>query len=151
MGVNSKGADQVMIEDQDTTISWLKTINRLSAFEIGELEAKIYELEKSRHFHINSVAKVVEDSRTIIEELEADKKKAKKYIKTLVDKINELEKHKPPDGAICFEITETAAISNLSRVVKFMQTLKKLGCKFSLDDFGTGLSSFSYLKTLNVD
>jgi diguanylate cyclase (GGDEF)-like protein/PAS domain S-box-containing protein len=65
--------------------------------------------------------------------------------------IDELRKQRLPDGAICFEITETAAISSLSQVIHFMQTLKQLGCKFSLDDFGSGLSSYSYLKNLPVD
>jgi EAL domain-containing protein (putative c-di-GMP-specific phosphodiesterase class I) len=59
--------------------------------------------------------------------------------------------YRVPPEMICFEITETSAIADIASAKRFIQALKKLGCRFSLDDFGTGMSSFSYLKHLAVD
>lgn len=56
-----------------------------------------------------------------------------------------------PPHKLCFEITEAAAMSNLTKANQTINAIRELGCRFALDDFGTGVSSFAYLKALNVD
>ncbi len=63
----------------------------------------------------------------------------------------EMDSSSVPWPSLCFEVTESAAVSNLRKAQAFIDTLRKKGCKFSLDDFGAGLSSFAYLKNFKVD
>ncbi|MEM7758740.1 MAG: EAL domain-containing protein [Cyanobacteria bacterium P01_A01_bin.40] len=70
------------------------------------------------------------------------------FLKFLRQKIK--DSHLPPN-LFCFEITETIAISDLTKISKFIRSLRDLGCSFALDDFGKGMSSLTYLKNLPVD
>lgn len=65
--------------------------------------------------------------------------------------IERLHRYGVAPSRVCFEITETVAVRNLSQVVRFMERLRAVGCRIALDDFGAGMSSFTYLKNLPVN
>lgn len=65
--------------------------------------------------------------------------------------LDEFDRSGVAPARICFEVTETAAVASFSRAVRFMSLLREIGCQFALDDFGSGMSSFGYLRELPVD
>jgi diguanylate cyclase (GGDEF)-like protein len=70
-----------------------------------------------------------------------------------LDFIREQVRELPPETSrsVCFEITETAAVASITRARAFMEAVRAMGCKFALDDFGSGASSLVYIKQLPVD
>jgi diguanylate cyclase (GGDEF)-like protein/PAS domain S-box-containing protein len=71
-----------------------------------------------------------------------------RFTKFLIEQIQDT---RVPPQLLCFEITETAVIANLNTAASLISSLREMGCRFSLDDFGVGLSSFGYLRNLSID
>ncbi len=72
----------------------------------------------------------------------------RKFMEHLIESLS--EENFPADKVI-FEVTETIAINNIDNAARFMRKINEIGCQFSLDDFGSGTSSYSYLRTLPID
>ena len=71
-----------------------------------------------------------------------------RFVKFLIEQVHDAG---VPPELLCFEITETAVIANLNTATSLISSLRDMGCRFALDDFGVGLSSFGYLRNLSVD
>ncbi len=112
-------------------------ITKIDYWVIGKvfawLNRNAEKLNQQTHFSINLSGQTLGDEKALT------------YISNL------LEAGKVPPSIIQFEVTETMAISNLQVANHFIKSVKHYGCGFSLDDFGSGLSSFGYLKNLAVD
>lgn len=134
--------------------------------ESGEIVSPIDFIPSAEHYGIMpEIDKIViEKSIAVCKEIIDNKKIKDRYIfsvnisgTSIPDKslpgfiLSIFQKYKVPPTLFCFEITETAAIKNIDLAVSFINNLKRIGCKFSLDDFGSGFSNFFYLQNLDVD
>jgi diguanylate cyclase (GGDEF)-like protein len=97
---------------------------------------------------LSSDNNIFEQGSTVAINVSGKSLSSREFRTSVLDKITQAN---IPKNTLCIEITETAALSDIHDVVRFMLTLKEKGVIFALDDFGTGLASFDYLKRLPVD
>jgi diguanylate cyclase (GGDEF)-like protein/PAS domain S-box-containing protein len=106
-------------------------------------------IEKVLRDYVPSTRDGVEDAAfTVAVNLSGTTLSDPSFLEFLIDA---LETHEPTPGVLCFEVTETAAITNLGHASYLMREMASRGCLVALDDFGSGLSSFNYLRTLPVN
>ena len=110
-------------------------------------EIDLYMVEKVVQ-HLQENPLFLKDIKHIAINLSGITLSSQKSAQNIIDIINQAE---IPFDKLCFEVTETSALSNLSKAIEFIQQLSHKGCKFSLDDFGTGMASFDYLYKLPVN
>ncbi len=122
-----------MFIDTAEAFGLIRDIDRIIIEKTLKYQTKLQQEGRTFSFSINLSAKDLDD---------------RDFMEFLKHKVTEVPAHE--DRPI-FELTETAAVHDLGRAVKFIRDLKTIGCKFSLDDFGVGFTSFRYLKEMEVD
>jgi EAL domain-containing protein (putative c-di-GMP-specific phosphodiesterase class I) len=137
LGVHPDGGKRVNIGELMAAVEQLGRATEIDKWVVGSvfdwMRRNPGRLENSNGLSINLSAQSI-NSRNFLDFLSA-----------------ELDRADIPGGKLIFEITESAAIGSFAHAERFIRQIHRYGCKFALDDFGVGFSSFSYLKNLKVD
>jgi len=135
-----------MVDDQDQIISPALFIPAAERYQL---------MPNIDRWVINAVFKAIQEGRLLSNEhsrcfinLSGQSLGDSEVLQLILEQLNTVP---VAPEKLCFEITETAAMANLAHAVNFVTVLESRGCCFALDDFGSGLSSFAYLKNLPVD
>ena len=135
--LTDENGDNVSIQDFIEAAEWSNRITDIDHWVIEETLA-----------WISNNKKILDDIGSFSINLSGRSLSDDKLVDYILEKIE--ESGVPPE-VLCFEITETIGVESLSDSADFIHRIKETGCHFSLDDFGSGMSSYAYLKNLPVD